>query len=146
MSFKFRMQKILDYREQLEEEARIRLAQAQTRVATAEERLHELLVLIQEAQEKTTGEHLLNPAECWINEQYLRGLKEDQKQAEHEHSMALALKSEAQKLLTARAIDKRMLVKLKERQQAVWTHEEKMKEQHFNDEIATIRYKKAPAC
>ncbi|MBO4368945.1 MAG: flagellar export protein FliJ [Desulfovibrio sp.] len=145
MPFHFRMQKILDYREQLEEEARIRLGQAQARVNSQKERCRSLEEQIQNAEQKNRDNPAMNAADFWITEQYMRGLSEDLKQAQHEYKMALALRDEAQKLLTTRAIDKKMLAKLKERQQSVWNHEEKQKEQHFNDEIATIRYNKAPA-
>ncbi|MCR5814474.1 MAG: flagellar export protein FliJ [Desulfovibrio sp.] len=145
MPFHFPMQKILDYRQQLEEEAKIQLSQAQTRVRQAEEHLEELRTLIVEAEQKAREKPALNAAEFWIAEQYMRGLKEDLSQGEMQLKMAYSLRDEAQKVLTLRAIDKNMLVKLKERQTLAWNHAEKLKEQHFNDEIATIRYQKAPA-
>ena len=48
---------------------------------------------------------------------------------------------EARNLLAARAIDKKLLEKLKERQKHYHAREEQLKEQRFNDEIATLRYK-----
>ena len=39
------------------------------------------------------------------------------------------------------ALERQMLDKLKERQKRNYQHEEMQKEQHFNDEIATIRFK-----
>lgn len=81
-----------------------------------------------------------------VSDQYQRGLQDDLTQANLQLKVAQELRNEAQKLLNLRVVDKKMLVKLKERQKAAWLHEEKLKEQHFNDEIATIRYKKAPAC
>ena len=142
MSFHFAMQKVLDYRQQLEEEAKIKLSQAQTRVREAETRVTELRELIDEAERKAREKPVLNAAEFWIGQQYMRGLSEDLASSETQLKMAYSLRDEAQKVLTLRAIDKNMLVKLKERQKQSWDHAEKLKEQHFNDEIATIRHQK----
>ncbi len=142
MPFHFPMQKILDYRQQLEEEAKIKLSQAETRVREAERHLEELKTLIAEAEKKAREKPALNAAEYWIAEQYMRGLTGDLASGEMQLKMALSLRQEAQKVLTLRAIDKNMLVKLKERQTLAWNHAEKLKEQHFNDEIATIRFQK----
>ena len=48
------------------------------------------------------------------------------------------------KLLAARAIERKLLEKLKERQNQQYIREEQLKEQRVNDETATLRYK-APA-
>ncbi|MBQ9536324.1 MAG: flagellar export protein FliJ [Desulfovibrionaceae bacterium] len=146
MSFQFRMQKILDYREQLEEEAKISFANAKARVDQAQSHVTTIQDKLEEAVQKSQANPLMSAAEFWVNDNYIRGLQDDLEAALMQLKIAEEVRKEAQKLLTLRAIDKKMLVKLKERQHATWIHEEKLKEQHFNDEIATIRYKKAPAC
>ena len=55
--------------------------------------------------------------------------------------MTKEIRNEARRILAERAMDKKMLARLKERQKAAWNHDEMLKEQHFNDEIATIRFK-----
>ena len=55
--------------------------------------------------------------------------------------MLAQMVEEARNLLAARAIDKKLLYKLKERQKQYYAREEQLKEQRFNDEIATLRYK-----
>ena len=146
MSFHFSMQKVLEYREQLEEEAKIRLAQAQTKVLEAEEKVAHVEAALNDAQAEARAHPPQNAAEFWLTDQYQRGLKDDLTEAKAALRLAEEVRKEAQKLLTMRSVDKKMLVKLKERQLAAWKQSEKLKEQHFNDEIATIRYKKAPAC
>ncbi len=145
MPFKFSMQKILDYREQLEEDAKIRFSQAQTRVNQAQDAYHSIEDSLRSAEQKARENPLMSASDFWVTDQYIKGLRSDLSSAEMQLKMALEVRAEAQKLLTMRAVDKKMLVKLKERQQAAFSHEEKLQEQHFNDEIATIRYKKAPA-
>ena len=145
MPFNFRMQKILDYREQLEEEAKVRFADAKNRLDIAQKAYDDVQASLELAKQKARDNPLMSSAEFWINDQYIRGLQDDLTAANMQLQIAVQLKNEAQELLTIRAIDKKMLVKLKERQKAAWSKEERLKEQHFNDEIATIRYKKAPA-
>ncbi|MBQ7608936.1 MAG: flagellar export protein FliJ [Desulfovibrionaceae bacterium] len=146
MPFRFSMQKILDYREQLEEDAKIKVSQAQAQKEACDKRNKELVLAIDTAEETRRKQPTMSAAEFWIADQYLRGLKEDLRINTMECTMAKTVLEEAQKVLTLRAIDKKMLVKLKERQLSAWKREEQTKEQHFNDEIATIRYKKAPIC
>ncbi|MBR4741772.1 MAG: flagellar export protein FliJ [Desulfovibrio sp.] len=142
MAFQFRLEKILRYREQLEEDAKIRFAQAETKVQAAQNKRDALANDLELARKKAQENPLMTAAEFWVSDQYQRGLEYDLNAAELELKLALQVKEEAQKMLTERAIEKKMLVKLKERQQTVWNHEEKRHEQLFNDEIATVRYKK----
>ena len=48
---------------------------------------------------------------------------------------------ESRRILAARAMDRKILDKLRDRQKEHYMHDERMKEQRFNDEIATLRYK-----
>ncbi|MBQ7457337.1 MAG: flagellar export protein FliJ [Desulfovibrio sp.] len=145
MPFTFRMQKILDYREQLEEEAKIQVAQAQAKLKAANDHRAQTEQAIATANQQRQENPTMSAQEFWVAEQYMRGLNDDLRQSIVEQTMAEGILAEAKKLLAIRAIDKKMLIKLKERQHAAWIRDEKTKEQHVNDEIATIRYKKAPA-
>lgn len=48
---------------------------------------------------------------------------------------------EARQVLAARAVDKKLLEKLRQRRQQQYAREEYLKEQRVNDETATLRYK-----
>ncbi len=146
MPFHFSLQKVLDYREHLEEDAKIKVSQAQAQKDACDRRNREITLAIDTAEESRRKRPTMSAAEFWIADQYMRGLKEDLRNSIMECKMAASVLEEAKKVLTLRSIDKKMLVKLKERQQSAWKREERTKEQHFNDEIATIRYKKAPVC
>ncbi len=74
-------------------------------------------------------------------EQYLKGLKGDVANAAMQTRMHEQLVEEARKLLAARAIERKLLEKLKERQNLQYLREEQLKEQRVNDETATLRYK-----
>ena len=67
MSFKFKMQKILDYREQLEEEAKIRLAEAEKRLSLALKQVEEIQTALTLAQKKAQENPLMSAAEFWVN-------------------------------------------------------------------------------
>ena len=77
-------------------------------------------------------------------EQYIKGLKGDVANAAMQTRMHEQLVDEARKMLAARAIERKLLEKLKERQNQQYLREEQLKEQRVNDETATLRYK-APA-
>lgn len=141
MPFHFKMQKVLDYREQLEEEAKVRLAQAIQRHDAARETLERFREELARAERKRADSPLMDAAACWLMEQYIKGLAGDVSNAAMQERMTAQMVEEARKLLAARAIDKKLLAKLRERQKTAWAREELLKEQHFNDEIATIRYK-----
>lgn len=143
MAFRFNLQKVLDYREQLEEEAKVRLAKAQAELKKAEERLNALKDEIKKTEEASLGK-LMTQGERWLQDQYLKGLYGDINEAALQTRMCRQLAEEARKTLAARAIDRKLLDKLKEKKKNQFIKAEQKQEQNFNDEIATIRYK-APA-
>ena len=141
MPFRFRMQKVLEYREQLEEEARAGLAQARQRHEQALVERDRLKDELGAAERQARESPLMSPGELWISQQYRKGLASDLNAAEMQERMTAQLQDEARKLLAVRAIDKKLLEKLRERQKQHWQRAEMLKEQHFNDEIATVRNK-----
>ena len=74
-------------------------------------------------------------------EQYIKGLRGDVANAAMQTRMNEQLVDEARKMLAARAIERKLLEKLKERQNLQYLREEQLKEQRVNDETATLRYK-----
>lgn len=141
MPFQFKLQKALDYREHLEEEAKMRLGAAEK--ALEESRLHlaKLQDEMRACEEKIANGPFMQSGERWLMEQYQKGLRADIAAAEMNVRMKTQIVQEARNVLSARAIDKKMLEKLKERQKGQFIRQEQLTEQHFNDEIATLRYK-----
>lgn len=139
--FRFKMQKVLDYREQLEEEAKVNLAIQRSRLAEAQDRLDRIKAELRQAEDRLVGAVLMDAAERWLLEQYVKGLRADAAHEAIQVRMLEQLAEEARKLLAERAIDKKLLEKLKERQKQHYAREEQLKEQRTNDETATLRYK-----
>lgn len=141
MPFKFRMQKVLEYREQLEEEAKIRLAECEAKHRAASERLERIQGDLAAAHEHVLGNMLMENGERWLHEQYIKGLKSDLTAQELQVRLLDQAVIEARKVVSDRAIERKLLDKLKERQKKHYVHEENLRERRFNDEIATLRYK-----
>ena len=141
MPFRFKLQKVLDYREQMEEEAKVRLAEATMRHDEAVRALQQAQQALEAERQHQTVDPLMSAAERWVSDQYIKGLTNDVHMADMQERMTAQVQEEARKMLAVRALDRQMLDKLKERQKRNFQHEELQKEQHFNDEIATIRFK-----
>lgn len=142
MPFHFRMQKILDYRQQLEEEAKVKLANAQANLLQCRERLKELLAVLEEANAKSA--EFMQASERWLHDLYVKGLRADHATLALQERVLAQIAEEARRHLATCAVDRKMLDKLKERQKDQYHRAELKQELNFNDEIATIRHK-APA-
>ena len=141
MPFRFKLQKVLEYREQMEEEAKVRLAEATMRHDEAVRALQQAQQALEAERQHQTVDPLMSAAERWVSDQYIKGLTNDVHMADMQERMTAQVQEEARKMLAVRALDRQMLDKLKDRQRRNYQHEELQKEQHFNDEIATIRFK-----
>ena len=141
MPFRFKLQKVLEYREQMEEEAKVRLAEATMRHDEAVRALQQAQQALEAEREHQSVDPLMSAAERWVSDQYIKGLTNDVQMAGMQERMTAEVQEEARKMLAVRALERQMLDKLKDRQKRNYQHEEMQKEQHFNDEIATIRFK-----
>ena len=143
MPFHFNLQKVLDFRIQKEEEAKVALARAEAQVREGEEILAKLKDEYKKAEAVSFGK-IMQSGERWLQDQYIKGLKSDISQAALQLRFYRQIAEEARKALAARAMERKLLDKLKEKQKIQFIKAEQKQEQNFNDEIATIRYK-APA-
>jgi flagellar FliJ protein len=143
MVFRFKLQKVLEYRELLEEQAKVALARVQQLYIEEERRSEALKALLTEQETKLYSNALLPAGERWLLEHFIRGVREDL-QSSHMRLRTLArMVVEAQNTLRERAKDKKVLEKLKARQRERHELEERTKEQRSYDETATLRFKAA---
>ena len=143
MAFRFKLQKVLEYREQLEDQAKVALARVQQLHIEEEQRNEALKALLAEQENKLYSDALLPAAERWLLEHFIRGVREDL-QSSHMRLRTLAqMMAEAQQTLRERAKDKKILEKLKARQRERHELVERSKEQRSYDETATLRFKAA---
>ncbi|EGB15259.1 flagellar export protein FliJ [Pseudodesulfovibrio mercurii] len=137
--FHFKLDKVLDYREQLEEQARGALARAQVARDAQADRLADL--------ERRLAAHLAAQAESrtsandmWLWRQYRDALSQDVSIARVElNGLELKLqrcRAEA----VERSKDRKLLEKLKQTQAKRHHDQENAREEKENDEMATLRY------
>ena len=143
MAFRFKMQKILDYREQLEEEAKVRLARVQQMYIEEERRFEELRLLLQEKETQFYQNISMDAGERWLLESFIKGLRADITESQLRLRSLHQMMEEARRELLHRAKERKVLDKLKERQKEHYQAEEREKERKTNDETATLRYKAA---
>ena len=82
-----------------------------------------------------------NAGERWLLESFIKGLRADIEATTARVQNLRATRDEMRRILAARSMDKKLLEKLKERKYRQFLLDERLKEQRFNDEIATLRYK-----
>lgn len=141
MPFRFSLQKVLDYREQLEEEAKNRFALVQRQYREAKAQLAALSSELETQEARLYGQVIDNAGERWLLESFIKGLRADIEATTARVQNLRATRDEMRRILAARSMDKKLLEKLKERKYRQYLLDERLKEQRFNDEIATLRYK-----
>ncbi len=143
MAFHFSLQKVLDYRAQLEEEARAAFAAAQAAEQACARHLAALQRELDLTEARLCGA-VQDNGERWLLEAYARGLREDARVAAARLAELRRALEQCRAELLHRAVDKGLLDKLKERRREQFRREEALKEQKINDETATLRHS-APA-
>ena len=141
MPFRFSLQKVLDYREQLEEEAKNRFALVQRQYREAKAQLAALSSELETQEARLYGQVIDNAGERWLLESFIKGLRADIEATTARVQNLRATRDEMRRILAARSMDKKVLEKHKERKYPQFLLDERLKEQRFNDEIATLRYK-----
>ncbi|SHJ20920.1 flagellar export protein FliJ [Halodesulfovibrio aestuarii] len=137
--FKFKLQQVLEYRTQLEDQAKLVLAEAQRKYGRQVRRVDGLREAL--ANNQTLMSTTSDPAQTWIIRNFLQGVRQDISTAEHRLlTLAQELHS-ARQDLTEKSQEKKLLEKLKENQAKRHAHDEKIKEQLQLDETATLRFK-----
>jgi flagellar protein FliJ len=138
--FRFNLQRVLEYREQLEEQAKLALAGALRAVKEQKGRIDALVEAVKENEQAILKKKTVTPAEMWLYRTYKERLLQDVAQARNRLE---ALKQELNKRRTeavARSKERKLLEKLKSNQAVNYAREESLKEQNGFDEMATIRY------
>lgn len=139
--FRFTLEQVLRYREQLKEQAQVEFARVQAALLNEQQRAEQLQVMLEESQGKY---HNLPPSEQgerWLLEHFIRGLREDIAVTLQRIRVLMGDVEKARLVLATRAKDHKILEKLKEKQADRHAQEERLKEQRIYDETASIRFK-----
>lgn len=139
--FRFSLQQVLEYREQLKDQAQIEYARAHAELLR-EQRQAELLQAQLAEQQKTLA---ATPPEQrddrWLLDNYIKGLREDLSETLMRVRNLTAITEEARQQLAIRAKDHKILEKLKAKQAERHAREALFQEQRTYDETAAIRFK-----
>ena len=141
--FTFRLEKVLDYRRSLEDQAALALARAKEEHARQEEVVRQTETRLREHVERGFEPEDGGPVgenEVWLWRQYRDALTQDLARAREVLSrLALNLQKRRQEAVQ-RSKDRKVMEKLKEKQAAQHHEEESLKEQKEFDEMAAIRH------
>lgn len=139
--FVFRLEKVLEYRLQLEEQAKLALARALTEHAKGEQAVRELELRLEEHLRKAyAGDMSTN--DLWLWRQYRQALEQDLVSARAELAR-LALKlQKARQDAVSRSKDRKLLEKLKEQQAGKHHEEQALREHKESDEMAALRHER----
>lgn len=137
--FRFKLQQVLEYRAQLEDQAKMEFARAQRKyddqtnmVSLLRERLAEYEPRLYRSKEQS---------EMWLLRNFIQALKADIAKAEERLLQLAQALNKARQLLVKKSQERKLLEKLKETQAKRHAQEERFKEQQQFDETATLRYK-----
>lgn len=147
MKFEFRLQKLLEYREQLKKEAEQAYQEALSNVALAEEELKEIEQSIVESfnyigQAIHSNDKKLKMGLASQAENYIRGQKYQARlQNQSIHELKLIVEQKREKL-TRLAVDFHALEKVREKKYEEFKQKEKKKEAQKVDELVTMRFRR----
>jgi len=138
--FVFRLEKVLDYRRQLEDQARMALAEAQARHDAQQKLLADTEALLAEHMAKGFGD-AATQAEIWLWMRYREALERDVATAVVELERLASILQTCRQEAVLRSREKKLLEKLKDRQARKHHVAANLEEQKEFDETATLRYK-----
>lgn len=138
--FNFSLEKVLQYRQQLEDQAQLELARAQKRYQDQHKLLDEVKEHFQNQEDEFEARNKVTVNDIWLWRNYKERLLQDIRESEEKLRQ---LASEVNKRRTEavnRAKDRKLLEKLKTNQQKKHLEQEQHREQQEFDEMATLRY------
>lgn len=148
MKFKFRLQKVLEHRQRLEDEAKRNYFEAQSKTKEALDKLESLYAAIDDVRARANQLQSIGGGSKTIfslqdTDLFIRGQKlriETQRKVVREFKQ---VEEQEQEVLIARAMDRKALEKLKEKQLQEFRIEMDRKEAAEADDMNVIRYKRA---
>lgn len=139
-AFHFQLEQILQYRQRLEEEARLELAVAQNAYQAQVRLLESLRQKIHDAENHLKSQSNLPAEELWLWSTYRERLLQDVDKNEHQLQRLAARVATCRTALVQRAKEMKVLERLKTRQAVEYYAEQKREEQKELDEVAALRH------
>ena len=141
--FIFKLEKLLEYREQLEDQAKLALSKAR-------QDLREQVVLVEKLEKdlqacvSSMNEiKQMTQADLWLWSGWRKRLELDKREAQARQVQLERVVEERRVDLVTKAKDRKLLEKLRAKEAIRHAQEEQRKEQNAFDETATLRYGRA---
>ncbi len=138
--FRFGLEKVLDYRVQREEQAKMELARALAEHFVREKAVRALRESMAAHMRALEEKKDLTVADIWLWRTYGRRLEQDTAVAEVALRRAAEEVSRRRGVVIARSTERKLLEKLKSKQAVRYVREQGLKEQKQHDEMAVIRH------
>ncbi len=142
--FHFKLERILEYRKQLEDQAKMALALLKREIEDQSARVETLERDLQDCLLNMSRASLMTQAELWLWSGWRKRLELDKKQAQARLTEFKKLAETRRRELVARSKDRKLLEKLRAKQAEHHGQEEQRKEQNEFDETATLRHGRTP--
>lgn len=139
--FNFRLQKVLDYKLQLEEQSKLELKKANFELMKKQQELADVNSEL-EYIAKTIGSGKLNQDLIWLYKEMEKNLILSSDQIKKEIELLIQKIDNLRKDLLNKTIERKKMEKLKEKERDRFLYEEQKKEQKEISDIATFRYEK----
>lgn len=141
-TFRFSLQNILDYRSQLEEQARINLARAEYEYQNQNALLEDLKARLQNLEQHYLQQDSMDPNELWLWRNYKERILLDMETARERLKELGEEVKEKRKELLQKSKEKKKIEKVKSKRALEHYKEQARKEQNELDEIGTLYYQK----
>lgn len=139
--FKFSLEKVLKYREQLENEAKALAAGLQQKSQALKDRYAQLKQEERLQEQKLAATPFSQSGDRWLVDMYIKAIRQDIAQTQTDIAKTDAELEQAKRVLAEKSKDRKIMEKLKEKHFEQYKKEEQLKEQRNLDEIASIRFK-----
>lgn len=139
--FRFSLEQVLNYRTQLEQQAKVELARVEQERLREQQRADALRAMLDEQERALAALTPDKMGERWLAENFIKGLRADLGVTMQRVRNWTVAAEAARTELISRSKDKKTLEKLKATQAENHAREEQLREQHEYDETASLRYK-----
>lgn len=138
--FRFRLQKVLEYRRQREDQAKFAFAKAKADHEAQSSLVTTLRSAIDRHEKSLYTGKKLTEGDIWLWRQYRKRLLQDLEKAEMRLMELARLMNTRRRELVERSKERKLLERLRTQQELEFRREANAREQREYDEMATIRY------
>lgn len=138
--FIFKLEKLLEYREQLEDQAKLALSKARQDLREQAALVEKLEEDLQACVSSMNEIKQMTQAELWLWSGWRKRLELDKREAQARQVQLERVVEERRVNLVVKAKDRKLLEKLRAKEAIRHAQEEQRKEQNAFDETATLRY------